>query len=137
MSDGMWEAQVAIYGVLKAADPEIAGGRIFAPAKAGYSTFPYVDIGESDAVPTDTSGSEAAVKEGQDLRVLIHVWDRGNSQQGVKETMSQVRAALHDKNLSIEGQTSAFSLIRSARVDRDPDGETWHGVIECRVLYHA
>lgn len=136
MSDGRWETQVAVFGALTAATPAIAGGRIFAPAVAGYGTFPYVEIGESDAVPADTSGSASPVKRGQDETITIHVWDRSTSQKTVKTIISQIRDALHDVALTVTGQARAHSQIRSDRVFRDPDGTTWHGVVECRVLHH-
>jgi hypothetical protein len=137
MSDGQWEAQVAVFEALSSASPTIAGGRIHAPAPEGYASFPYVDIGESDALPVDTSGSDQPVREGSDLRLMVHVWSRQDGQKEVKQIASQVRAALHDRPLSIAGKSGVLALIRSVRVFRDDDGKTWHGVVECRILYHA
>lgn len=137
MSDGRWEVQQAIYTALTTAVPTIAGGRIFAPAREGYSTFPYVEIGESDALPADTSGSEATTKRGMDEIIRLHVWTRGLSQKEPKQIISQIRDALHDKALSVTGQTRAWSTIRSDDVSRDPDGKTFHGIVEVRILYHT
>lgn len=135
MSDGRWGVQAAVYGAL--IDANICNGRVFAPAIQNYDVFPYVEIGESDSQPDDTSGSDSAVKEGLAEFMTLHVWSRVNSYSETKEIISAIRDALHDVTLTVTGRTRAYSQVQSDRIFRDQNGITIHGVVQLRILHHA
>lgn len=66
MSDGSWELQQAVYGVLNGLSPALASGGVHSPAPAN-AALPYVEIGESDAV-APAHGQDAA-EPGQRVQI--------------------------------------------------------------------
>lgn len=133
MSDGRWGVQAAIFTVLS--DAGIAGGRIFAPVAENYEPPNggdiYVSIEDGGDVQDDYE-----CMSGLDERVLLHVWHRATSYKTVKETISAIRDELHDVPLTVTGRT-AYSQVRSTRIEKDSDGLHLHGIVEVIVLHHA
>ncbi len=131
MSDGSAELDAAIYGVLSGASPAIAEGGVHDDVPEDV-TFPYVEMGESDAVDDDVTCSD-----GLDETVTLHIWSRYRGKKETKEIMSRIRDLLHNKVLAVSGRSSAHSWVTSSRVVRDPDGLTRHGIVLVRVVHHA
>ncbi|MGB5903810.1 MAG: DUF3168 domain-containing protein [Xanthobacteraceae bacterium] len=127
MSDGSFELQSAIYSVLNELSPALAAGGVHAPAPQN-TALPYVEIGESDAIDSDVQA-----RTGLTETVTIHVWTAPGSQKGAKQIMSRIRDALHAKNLTVSGRSSALSMVRSTRVFTDDDEQSVHGIVAVSV----
>lgn len=135
MSDGRWEVQTAIYAALVAAGVGTSD-TIKSPVPEGYAppnqTDIYFSIEDGDATDDDCEGMT-----GLDERIVIHAWHRAQSYKTMKQSISLIRDALHNKQLTVTGQVDAYSLVRSDQIMKDPDGLHLHGVIEVIVLHHS
>ena len=143
MSDASWELQKAIVAALTEDSPaSIAGGRIYdrIPDAASQtplpdSAFPYVQIGEADAIPDDVSTSAGGQDDGEAETITIHAWSRYAGQKEVKQIMQQIKDRLHGQSLTVTGRASALVHVRSRRAFLDPDGKTRHGVVAVEVIH--
>lgn len=131
MSDGSWELQQAVYGVLNGLSPALASGGVHSPAPAN-AALPYVEIGESDAVAADVQG-----RDGLDETITIHVWTVAGSFQPARDIISHIREALHAQNLTVAGRSAALAFVGSTRVFTDSDGASIHGVVTLTVHHYS
>ena len=131
MSDGSWELQQVVYGVLNGLSPALASGGVHSPAPAN-ATLPYVEIGESDAVAADVQG-----RDGLDETITIHVWTVAGSFQPARDIMSRIREALHAQKLTVAGRSAALAFVGSTRVFTDSDGASIHGVVTLTVHHYS
>lgn len=137
MSDASWNLQQRVYALLAAA-PTIASGGVYdgvpeavASATAPDSAFPYVQIGEMDAIPDDVSVAD----DGEQETITLHVWSRYNGQKEVKQIMQTIKQRLHGIELAVSGRASSLAWVRSRRAFTDPDGKTRHGVVTVEVIH--
>jgi hypothetical protein len=132
--DASWNVEDRIYDVLTGA-PALAGGRVFGNVPPSTSstvqTFPYIHIGETDAIPDDVSPGD----DGQAENITLHVWSRYAGQKEVKQLMDSIKTRLHGVELAVSGRASAISWVRSMRNFNDPDGKTRHGVVGIEVIH--
>lgn len=137
MSDFGFPLQTAIYAALTGASPVIAGGRIYddPPQAVPPRTveYPYVEIGETQVIPDDTSGNDAGISEFVDL----HIWSTYRGMKEVKEIAARIHDVLHEASLTVVGRTSAFAFIRNKRTLRDPDGVTRHGIVTVEIIHRS
>lgn len=131
MSDGSWELQQAVFGLLDSLTPALASGGIHASAPQNQPA-PYVEIGESDAISADVQ-----CRAGLEETLTLHVWTKAGSQKLAKEIMSRIRETLHSRSLPVEGRSSALAFVRDTRLFEDADGEHLHGVVTLRVTHHG
>lgn len=131
MSDGSWELQQAVYGVLNGLSPALASGGVHSPAPAN-AELPYVEIGESDAVAADVQG-----RDGLDETITIHVWTVAGSFQPARDIISRIREALHAQKLNVVGRSAALAFVGSTRVFTDSDGASIHGVVTLTVHHYS
>lgn len=131
MSDGSWELQQAVFALLDGLDPPLAGGGVHAPAPQNQA-LPFVEIGESDAVPADVQ-----CRAGLEETITVHVWTETGSKKPAKGIMSRVRGALHGRRLAVAGRASALANVAATRLFEDADGEALHGVLTLRVIHHG
>src|SRR5262245_13531888 len=103
MSDGSFELQQTLFGILDALDPPLASGGVHAPAPQD-TPLPYVEIGESDAVPADVQ-----TRDGLTETITIHVWTAPGSYVPAKQIMSRIRDALHAQTLTVSGRSAALA----------------------------
>lgn len=129
MSDGSFELQAAIYGLLNDASPALAAGGVHAPAPQD-NPLPYVEVGESDSVAADVQG-----RDGLAETVTIHVWTVPGSFAQAKQIISRIRDILHAKKLTVSGRSSALAVVGSTRIFTDEDGESVHGVVTATVTH--
>lgn len=106
-------------------------------ATAPDSEFPYVQIGETDALPDDASTSAGTGDDGEVETVTLHVWSRYQGQKEVKNIMQQIKSLLHNQALTVSGRASALAYVRSRRNFTDPDGRTRHGVVSVEVIHRS
>ena len=129
MADGSFDLQTTVYGVLNALDPPLAAGGVHAVAPQDHP-LPYVEMGESDATQLDVER-----RTGLDEFLTIHVWTRFGSYSEVKDIMSRIRDALHQKRLTVEGRSAALSTVKASQVFADSDEQSLHGIISLRVAH--
>lgn len=140
MSDASIELQRAILAKLLEA-PAIAGGKVYddvpaetSKATAPDSAFPYVHLGEVDAVPDDTSSADGG-DDGEQETHTLHVWSRYRGKKEMLEIMQRIKDRLHQVALTVAGRASANSFVTVRRNFMDPDGKTRHGVISVQVIH--
>lgn len=143
--DASWNVQQRIYAVLTAA-PALAGGKVYdaVPAATSAATapdtaFPYIQIGEMDAIPDDvlTDDESPRSDDGQSETLTLHFWSRYAGQKEVKQLMDGAKTRLHSLNLNVSGRSSAIAWVRSMRNFLDPDGKTRHGVMSVEVVHRS
>lgn len=129
MSDGSFELQGVIFNTLNTLSPALAAGGVHAPAPQN-NPLPYVEVGESDTVTDDIQG-----RDGLDETLSIHVWTAPGSFSQAKQIISRIRDALHAKNLTVSGRSSAFAVVGSTRLFTDEDETSIHGVVTLTVTH--
>ncbi len=91
--------------------------------------FPYVELGEIEAIPFDTDDSI-----GSETTVTIHSWSRYRGWKEIKEIQAKVYDALHRYNLPVSGAHLITVEFEIGRTFLDADGLTRHGVQEFRII---
>lgn len=131
MSDGSVDLQKTIVDALKGVSPPLVSGGIYSPAPIN-TKLPYIEVGESDAV-----GADVQRRFGLEETITIHIWTSPESFKEAKEIMSRIRDIFHAKSLTVEGQSSAFSFVRSTRAFTDDDEGSVHGVLTLNVNHYG
>lgn len=130
MASASWSLQRAIYDTL-ANDGDVVqrlgGARIFddVPQKSSY---PYLTLGQS-VVRDWSTGTE----EGAEHILTLHVWSRAEGRRETHDIMTSVRDALHDRDLSLDGHRLVQLRHELSEARREPDGETYHGIVRLRA----
>lgn len=94
------------------------------------SVFPYIVIGGDNL--RDWSTDTAS---GGDLDVIIDVWSRYDGKKETKQIQSAIYNALHRQDLTVpDHEFIGCDFTAEQPVVIDPDGHTYHGVIEFRVF---
>jgi hypothetical protein len=126
-----WALHQSIYQRL-AADAGVVmllgGTRIYdhVPRNASY---PYVTFGQSIAREYGT-----AIDDGEEHILTLHVWSDGGSRGQAHEIMGAVRRALHDEPLSLTDHRLVNISQEFADARREPERETYHGIIRYRAV---
>lgn len=129
MANPELELQKAIVDRLKAdsAVTALVNGRIYDDVPAGVP-FPYVNIG-----PVDSVADDADCITGLIVAQQVDCWSRyaNGGTVEAKKIVDAVRAALHDQEALMPLPTNGMVFLecRNARVNRDPDGLTAHGIL--------
>ena len=93
--------------------------------------FPYIQIGNEQALPADVVGSDGAERF-----IDLHVWSRKRGQSQVKGIQGDLRVLFHAQSLSVAGLKTAFSYVDATRILDDPDGLTRHGITVLKIICH-
>lgn len=93
------------------------------PVNTPTANFPYVTIGEADALPFDNDSDL-----GQYVICTLHVWSKAEGQAQVKSILGEIYGILHRGTMSLSGYSLLDSLYMSSSADLASDGETRHGV---------
>lgn len=131
MASSSTHLQQSVHAALTA-DPAIIGllgaPNVFddVPRAARH---PYITIGQS-LVKDWSTGTE----EGDEHILTLHVWSRAKGRQETHEIMAAVRAALADAPLSLTGHRLVNLRHEFSEARRDPDGETYHGLVRLRAV---
>ena len=131
MPSASWSLQRAIYEALSADAATIGalgGQRIFDDVPQ-RSTFPYLTFGQSTL--RDWSAGD---EEGEEHLLTLHVWSRAEGRRETHELMALLRKALHDQALALEGHRLVNLRHELSEARRDPDGETYHGIVRFRAV---
>lgn len=130
--DGNWPLQQAIYnavtqdGTVKTliGDP----ARVYDDVPAD-TIFPYVTLGDISTIDRSTS-----TERGFAHSVTLHAWSRYGGRKEVKDVMAAIQDVLHDAALAPTNHTLISLFFQASDVFRDPDGETYHGVMRYRAV---
>ena len=130
MASSSWSLQRAIYDALLV-DAAVIGllgaPRIFDDVPQ-RSAFPYVTLGQS-TVRDWSTGTEA----GEEHLLTLHVWSRADGRRETHELMSALRTALHGQPLPLDGHRLVNLRHELSEARREPDGETYHGIVRFRA----
>lgn len=123
--------QAAIYETLSADAGVLAaigGPRIYdhVPRKANY---PYVTFGQT-TVQDWSAGSELA----DEHTITLHVWSLAAGRNEIHAIIGAIRAALHDRELPIEGHRVINFRHEISEVRRETDGERFQGIVQFRAV---
>lgn len=118
--------QAWLVQALKAAD--IADGRVYDRVPEG-AAMPYVSIGPSDEVSDD-----AECIDGAEISQQLDVWSDRPGFPEAKTIAGEIRAALHQRELVIDGFPPSEIVVRTIRYLRGGDGLTSHAAIDLRAF---
>lgn len=123
------ELQDLIIATLKAdaAVASIVGDRVYdVPPPQGTRTFPDITLGPSDFVPEDM---DCII--GREETVQIDCWTEEHGRlKACRALVDAVKEALHLPDLEMPDNALVMMRVELARVFRDADGLTAHGVVQ-------
>lgn len=91
--------------------------------------FPYIVVGiNSGAYDTKTS-------EGMEHTLICDIYDRQTTPKTIGDIRAAIYEMLHRQETALTGVTIDNIIFNGLAVTfKEPDGKTWHGVIQFRVL---
>ena len=95
------------------------------------AVLPYLVVSDLNEMPNDTHDATSRI-----LTATIHAWVEDSETAGstnCKSVIAQVAALLIDASLTITSGTHRHTLLEMHEHFRDPDGQTWHGVMRYRM----
>ena len=131
MTSSAWELQKSIHAALTgdgAVTALLGGARVYDDVPRG-AELPYITFGQSTARDWSTG-----TDEGSEHILTLHVWSRGAGEREAHQIMSAVRDRLHDAELAVDGQRLVNLRHEFSNAARDPDGETYHGIVRYRAV---
>jgi len=122
-------ARKVIYDTLSAGLSEDVFDHVpFEPEGSPDNAFPYVVIGEAEAVPWDNDTTIGA-----EVLATVHVWSRYKGRKEVDGVLDTIYGLLHRASLSETGYKFVDALFEFSDVMTLEDGQTRHGVIRFRL----
>lgn len=107
----------------------IIAGRVYVQAPSDVA-YPWVQSGDVQSMPFEDGGCIV----GSELFITLHSWSRAQTASAeVLRINAAIRDSLHAKTFPMIGHRLQLIEFTSGRMMRDPDGITWHGVID----FHA
>lgn len=106
----------------------LIGARVFDDVPPG-AEYPYMTIGESSARDWST-GTDS----GEEHILTLHVWSRAAGRKEVQAIMGAVRDVLHEAEIAVAGHRLVNLRHEFTDARREPDGETYHGVVRYRAV---
>ena len=88
------------------------------------TVFPRVTIGEQTG-REDGSDTHDAIA----ISITIHAWSRAAGRKECLNILSAINTALHNKSHAVATGLIVFLLYDEHETQREPDGETSHGII--------
>jgi Protein of unknown function (DUF3168) len=123
--------QQAIYTTLTATSAltTALGGQHVHDEVPHPAAFPYVSFGPATVEDDDTA------TERSDLHTLtLHIWSRGRGRTEVYALVDLVRAALHDRALTLTGHRLINLRHEHTDTRRLTDGETIQSILRFRAV---
>lgn len=117
------QLQEAVFGTLTTAN--ICDGRIFDRVE-GDPAFPYITIGDEEVGDIGNGCVDA-----WESTVTVHVWSRpmSGSRLELKALLAEIQPLLCTTALVVSGFKVATATLETVRALKDPDGQTFHGVL--------
>ena len=131
MASAAWALQQSLYDVLRndGGLTALLGGQDIFDDVPRSAKFPYLTLGQS-LVRDWSSGGD----DGHEHVLTMHVWSRANGRKEVYEIMGALKAVLHDQAVFMSGHLLINLRHEFSEARRDPDGETYHGVVRFRAV---
>ena len=103
--------------------------RIYDRAPRG-AACPFVSLGQGVSEPIDADGADLIAH-----RLSVHVWERREDREALRDAVAALRAATHHADLSLAAPY-ACPLLRVVYVDvfSAPDARTLHGIVRLRAV---
>lgn len=131
MSSASWALQKAVHhklttsaGVLS----QLGGPHVWDHVPRGAS-YPYVTMGAS----TERDWSTGSDGGGEHI-LTLHVWSKAAGRHEAETIARELRAALHDQALTLDGYTLVNLRHELTDTRRDAEHELYHGVVRLRAV---
>lgn len=121
MSAISWPLQQSLYSVLSTALTPV----LVYDEPPPNSPFPYVTIGEQ----TSDDSSDKSDRDAERVTVTVHAFSRKSGRKEVKEMCAKIRAALHNKSLTVPGYDAVTLSYEFSTDFTEPETMTKHGVV--------
>lgn len=134
MASAAFELQKTIHAALAgnaALTGLLGGAHVWDDVPRG-AAYPYITFGQSTERDWST-GTE----DGREHLVTLHVWSRAKGERETHDIMGVVRSVLHDMVLTVTGHRLVNLRHEFSDAMRDPDGETYHGLVRLRAVTEA
>jgi hypothetical protein len=131
MPSSSWALQQALYAAVTGSAPLaalIGPPRVYDDVPQG-AAFPYLTLGQSTLRDWSTGTDDA-----EEHTLTLHVWSRAGGRREMHEVMDVLRVALHDQPLALAGHRLVNIRHEISEARRDPDGETYHGIVRFRAV---
>lgn len=131
MTSASLDLQKGIYSALSASPSVtslLGGARIYDDVPRD-AAFPYVTLGQT-TVRDWSTGSE----DGHEHLLTLHVWSRAVGRKETHEIIAAIESVLHDAPLGLSAHRLINLRHEFSDARRDPDGETYHGVVRYRAI---
>jgi hypothetical protein len=92
------------------------------------AVFPFVSLGSSDELPIDEECWDRT-----ETTQEINIWSRAVGMPECKRISALIRAALHEQDLIVAGNTVDRMRVNTINYSRDPDGITNRARITLQV----
>lgn len=122
----------ALYAAVHGAALAVGGVYDQAPQTV---TFPWIEIGDRQALPDDTGGGDGAGDDGLSDFFDMHIWSRHGGKKEVEQILDGLHSLLHGVSLSVTGRGSALCWLRTTRILKDDDGLTFHGIASLEIVH--
>jgi len=131
MPSAAFALQKSIHGALTAAPAltGLLGGPHVYDDVPRTIAFPYVTFGLSSARDWDT-GTDA----GDEHTITLHAWSKEAGRKQTHALIHAIRGVLHDAALALDGHRLVNLRHEFSEARRDPDGETYHGIVRLRAV---
>ncbi|MFM9943207.1 MAG: DUF3168 domain-containing protein [Hyphomicrobiaceae bacterium] len=131
MPSSAWSLQQAIYTTVTT-DPDLLAllgtPRIYDDVSQS-APHPYLTLGQSITRDWSSVGDT-----GEEHLLTLHVWSRASGRKETHQIMSALRDALHDRPLTLTSHRLVNLRHEFSDARREPDGETYHGVVHLRAV---
>lgn len=131
MTSPGWDLQKSAYAVLASDSAllEMLGGEAIYDHVPQNAAFPYIVIDQMQLRDWST-GTE----NGAEHVLMLHVWSRYAGKREAYDIADAIRALLDDAELTLDGHRLINLTHQYSDLKRDPDGETYHGVLRFRAV---
>lgn len=131
MASASWALQQAVFARLtsdSALTALLGGTRVYddVPLRAAFPYVTFAQGTERDWSTGDAAGAEHAL--------VLHVWSRASGRKEALAIAAALRASLHDAALTLTDHRLINFRHETSDVRRDPDGETYQGVVRFRAV---
>lgn len=90
---------------------------------------PYISFGPADQIAADAARVTAS-----EHFLQLDVWSARKPRAECAELCQAARAALHRRDLFLQGHALVAIRVPQVRILRDPDGLTNHGILSLEIL---
>lgn len=127
LQQGLFEVLTADAGLISL----LGGARIYDDTPQ-RPQFPYVTISQSFTRDWST-GSEL----GHEHVITLHIWSQSRGKKEAHAISGALETLLHDTALTLTDHRLVNLRHEFSHIRRDPDGETYHGIVRFRAVTEA